>query len=89
MTTGPNLAASGDALPGGGGAGVWITQAHAAGRISFVDLAARVMALGGAGDVFVSSTIRDLVAGSGLRFADAGRHRLKGVEGEWALYRAA
>jgi class 3 adenylate cyclase len=47
------------------------------------------MGLGGPGDVFVSGTIRDLVAGSGLRFADAGRHRLKGVEGEWPLFRAA
>ena len=51
-----------------------------------VHIGARVAALAGAGEVWVSSTVRDLVAGSGLEFIDRGRHRLKGVRDEWALY---
>jgi class 3 adenylate cyclase len=35
----------------------------------------------------VSHTVRDLVAGSGLRFEDRGSHELKGIRGEWRLYR--
>ena len=38
------------------------------------------------GEVLVSSTLRDAVAGSGFAFADHGAHRLKGIEGEWRLY---
>ena len=37
-------------------------------------------------EVLVSSTVRDLVAGSGLRFEDRGMHALKGVPGEWHLF---
>ena len=51
-----------------------------------VHLAARVVRLAGPGEVLVSGTIRDLVAGSGLRFADKGRHRLKGIDGEWPVF---
>ena len=51
-----------------------------------VNVAARVMGLGKAGEVLVSSTLRDAVAGSGFGFADHGVHRLKGIEGEWRLY---
>lgn len=40
-------------------------------------------------EVLTSSTVRDLVVGSGLGFEDRGRHTLKGVPGEWALYAAA
>jgi class 3 adenylate cyclase len=47
------------------------------------------MGLAGAGQVLVSRTVRDLVTGSGLRFDDYGQHQLKGVEGEWALFRIA
>jgi class 3 adenylate cyclase len=50
-----------------------------------VHLAARVMARAEAGQVLVSSTVRDLVVGSGIRFGDRGAHRLKGVPGEWTL----
>ncbi|HEY3238623.1 MAG TPA: adenylate/guanylate cyclase domain-containing protein [Acidimicrobiia bacterium] len=50
-----------------------------------VHVASRVQAAAGPGEVLVSSTVRDLVAGSGLRFADRGRHELKGLEGEWHL----
>ncbi len=46
-----------------------------------VHIGARIMSLAGAGDVFVSSTTRDLVAGSGLEFEDRGEHELAGVEG--------
>lgn len=38
--------------------------------------------------MLVSSTVKDLVVGSGIEFADAGTHELKGVPGEWQLYRA-
>jgi class 3 adenylate cyclase len=38
--------------------------------------------------VLVSRTVRDLVAGSGVAFADRGKHTLKGVDEEWALYAA-
>jgi len=51
-----------------------------------VHLGARVAALADAGDVLVSRTVVDLVAGSGLEFADRGAHQLKGVPGEWQLY---
>jgi class 3 adenylate cyclase len=53
-----------------------------------VHIGARVAALAGAGDVLVSSTVKDLVAGSGLRFADRGNQSLKGVSGEWRIYAA-
>ncbi len=51
-----------------------------------VHIAARVAALADAGEVLVSSTVRDLVAGSGLVFQDRGAHRLKGVPEEWRLF---
>jgi class 3 adenylate cyclase len=44
-----------------------------------------VSALAGANEVLVSSTLRDLVIGSGLEFEDRGGHQLKGVPGEWHL----
>ena len=52
-----------------------------------VHIAARVMALAGAGEVLVTSTVKDLVAGSGIEFEDRGRHELKGVPDEWQLLR--
>jgi class 3 adenylate cyclase len=51
-----------------------------------VHTAARVAALAGPGDVLVSRTVKDLVAGSGLHFEDRGRHTLKGVPNEWRLF---
>lgn len=50
-----------------------------------VHLGARVAAVAGASEVVVSSTVRDLVLGSEFQFTDRGRHRLKGVDGEWQL----
>jgi pimeloyl-ACP methyl ester carboxylesterase len=54
-----------------------------------VHIGARVAAKAGGGEVFVSSTVRDLVAGSGISFEDRGTAELKGVPGEWRLYRVA
>jgi len=51
-----------------------------------VHIGARVSALAGPNDVLVSSTLRDLVIGSGLEFEDRGAHQLKGVPGEWHLF---
>jgi pimeloyl-ACP methyl ester carboxylesterase len=51
-----------------------------------VHTGARVAGLAGPGEVLTSSTVRDLVAGSGLEFEDRGSHALKGVPGEWRLY---
>jgi class 3 adenylate cyclase/pimeloyl-ACP methyl ester carboxylesterase len=51
-----------------------------------VHTAARVAALAGPGEVFVSSTVKDLVAGSGTEFEQRGEHELKGVPGEWRLF---
>jgi class 3 adenylate cyclase len=50
-----------------------------------VHLASRVAAVAGPGEVLVTSTVRELVMGSTLRFSDLGRRALKGVPGEWQL----
>jgi class 3 adenylate cyclase len=52
-----------------------------------VHIGARVGALARAGEILVSSTVKDLTAGSGLQFEDAGEHELKGVPDQWQLYR--
>ena len=52
-----------------------------------VNIGARVGAMAGTSEVWVSSTVKDLVVGSGLTFEDAGEHELKGVPGRWRLYR--
>jgi class 3 adenylate cyclase len=51
-----------------------------------VPTGARIASLAEPGEVLVSSTVRDLVAGSAIRFEDRGQHELKGVPGEWRLY---
>ena len=51
-----------------------------------VHLAARVMAFAEADEILVSGTVKDLVIGSEMQFQDRGRHKLKGIEGEWHLY---
>jgi class 3 adenylate cyclase len=51
-----------------------------------VHIASRVQGLADPGEILVSGTVRDLVAGSGLRFEDRGRHQLKGIEGDWSLF---
>ena len=53
-----------------------------------VHIGARVAATGGGGDIVVSSTVKDLLAGSGLAFVDRGEQELKGVPGTWRLFAA-
>ena len=54
-----------------------------------VSIGARIAATAEPSEVLVSSTVKDLVAGSGLTFDDRGTHELKGVPGEWRLYAVA
>lgn len=54
-----------------------------------VHIAARVMAAAEDGGILVTSTVRDLVVGSGIEFADRGTHELKGVPGSWTLFEVA
>lgn len=54
-----------------------------------VHIGARVAALAGPSEVWASSTVKDLTAGSGLTFEDQGEHELKGVPARWRLYRVA
>jgi class 3 adenylate cyclase len=51
-----------------------------------VHIGARVVAIASANEVLVSSTVRELVVGSGIRFKDGGVHKLRGVPDEWRLY---
>jgi class 3 adenylate cyclase len=51
-----------------------------------VNIGARIAATAEAGEILVSSTVRDLVAGSGLRFVSRGRHTLKGLREKWELH---
>jgi class 3 adenylate cyclase len=53
-----------------------------------VHTGARVASLAGPGDVFVSGTVKDLIAGSGIELTDRGMHTLKGIPGEWHIYAA-
>jgi pimeloyl-ACP methyl ester carboxylesterase len=53
-----------------------------------VHIGARVLAGAEPGEILVSSTVKDLVAGSGIRFEHRGMHALKGVPGEWRLFKA-
>ena len=54
-----------------------------------VHIGARVMSHAGAGEILVSGTTKDLVAGSGIAFESRGSHALKGVPGDWNLYSAS
>ena len=51
-----------------------------------VHIGARIAALAEAGEVLVSSTVKDLVAGSGIEFESRGMHLLKGVSNTWELF---
>ena len=51
-----------------------------------VSIGARISSLAAPGEVLVSSTIKDLVAGSGLQFDDRGAHLLKGIPESWRLF---
>ncbi len=52
------------------------------------EIGVQVANVAAAGEVLVSSTVKDLVAGSGIKFEDKGRHKLAGIPGEWQLFRA-
>ena len=54
-----------------------------------VHIAARVNALAAPSQILVSSTIKDLVVGSGISFAEYGEHTLRGVPGSWQLFAVA
>ena len=54
-----------------------------------VHIGARIASLAGAGEVLVSSTVKELVVGSGLEFVDRGEHELRGVPGTWHVYEVA
>jgi len=54
-----------------------------------VHIGSRVAALAGPGEVLASSTVKDLVSGSGIVFEDRGTHSLKGIPGEWRVFRVA
>jgi class 3 adenylate cyclase len=54
-----------------------------------VHIGARIVALAAGGEVLVSSTVKDLLAGASIGFEDAGEHQLKGVPGAWRVYRVA
>ena len=51
-----------------------------------VHIGARIAALAGPREILVSSTVRDLVVGSGLEFDERGEHELKGVPGTWRVF---
>jgi class 3 adenylate cyclase len=51
-----------------------------------VHIGARIAAAAAPGEIVVSSTVKDLVVGSGIRFRDRGVHVLRGVPGEWRLF---
>ncbi|MDQ2933986.1 MAG: hypothetical protein M3R49_03210 [Chloroflexota bacterium] len=52
-----------------------------------VHIGSRIMALGGAAEVLVSATVRDLIVGAEMKLEDAGTHQLKGVPGMWQVWR--
>jgi class 3 adenylate cyclase len=52
-----------------------------------IHLAARIMDRATAGEVLISRTVKDLIAGSGIELDDAGEHSLKGIEEKWQLFR--
>ena len=54
-----------------------------------LNIGARIAALAGPSEVLVSSTVKDLVVGSGIEFAERGTHELKGVPGEWHVHLVA
>ncbi|MFP6709066.1 MAG: adenylate/guanylate cyclase domain-containing protein [Alphaproteobacteria bacterium] len=52
-----------------------------------VDIAARIVDLAKGGEIILSRTVRDLVAGSGIELTDYGQHDLKGISDEWQLFK--
>jgi len=58
-------------------------------RTGSVNIGSRVAGLAGPGEVLASSTVKDLVSGSGIVFEDRGAHSLKGIPGEWRVFKVA
>jgi class 3 adenylate cyclase len=54
-----------------------------------VHVAARIAGKAPSNDILASNTVKDLVVGSGIKFADMGKHDLKGIPGEWSLFSVA
>jgi len=65
-----------------------IEQANDSVRGIAVHIGARISAAAGPGEVLVSSTVKDIVAGSGISFEERGEHELDGVPGTWRLFAA-
>ena len=65
-----------------------VEQADGGVRGLAVHIAARIAAAAQAGEVLVSSTVKDIVAGSGIAFEERGEHELDGVPGTWRLFTA-
>ena len=65
-----------------------IEQANGSVRGIAVHIAARIAAAAQPGEVVVSSTVKDIVAGSGIAFDERGEHELNGVPGTWRLFTA-
>ena len=53
-----------------------------------MNLAARIMDLAGAGEVVISRTVKDLIAGSGIEVDEVGEYSLKGLEEKWQLFKS-
>jgi class 3 adenylate cyclase len=75
------------------GLGIAVKVGIHAGEVEYDDISgitvltgARIMAIAQPGEVLVSPTVKDLVAGSGIPFTDRGTHILKGLPGEWRLF---
>ncbi len=84
---GDTLAAIGIEIRAGVHTGEVEVRGHQIGGIA-VHIGARVAATGGGGEIVVSSTVKELMAGSEVTFLDRGEHELKGVPGVWRLYLA-
>jgi class 3 adenylate cyclase len=65
-----------------------IEQVNGGARGIAVHIAARIAATADSDEVLVSSTVKDIVAGSGIRFEERGEHQLHGVPGTWRLFAA-
>jgi class 3 adenylate cyclase len=69
-------------------AGEWEVMGAKLGGIA-IHIGARVAGTAGAGEILVSRTVKDMVAGSDLEFEDRGKHSLRGIPGEWRLHAVA
>jgi class 3 adenylate cyclase len=73
----------------GGSCSSAITRSCAGSWPGSVNVGARVASLAGPAEVLASSTVKDLVAGSGIEFEERGEHELKGIPGAWRVFAVA